>query len=177
MRGLPAQLSARWKQGTPIPQPPPEELCTGTEAPLWAGGGANSPFFQPRSRVRRGGMRVHHALRPEGSGAASSLLCGCLGVRGQQRPSLGGCRREAGGWPALCSQGTDRVEGRHPLFPYSGRTRILAGGFRQAACAPGCSPLPAGSMVTFSLLLPRPAEVTAATHSRYCCPRFRWAIR
>lgn len=43
--------------------------------------------------------------------------------------------------------------------------------------APGCLPLPAGSMVTFSLLLPRPAEVTAATHSRYCCPRFRWAIR
>lgn len=61
-------------------------------------------------------MRVHHALRPEGSGAASSLLCGCQGVRGQQRPSLGGCRREAGGRPALCSQGTDRVEGKHPLF-------------------------------------------------------------
>lgn len=35
------------------------------------------------------------------------------------------------------------------------------------------SPLPAGSMVTFSLLLPRPAEVTAATHSRYSCPQFK----
>lgn len=60
-----------------------------------------------------------------------------------------------------------------------GRTVILEGAFWQflpSAPAPGCSPLPAGSMVTFSLLFPRPAEVTAATHSRYCCPRFRWAI-
>lgn len=32
-------------------------------------------------------------------------------------------------------------------------------------------------MVTFSLLFPLPAEVTAATHSKYCCPLFRWAIR
>lgn len=60
-----------------------------------------------------------------------------------------------------------------------GRTIILEGAFwlfLPSTPAPGCLPLPAGSMVTFSLLLPRPAEVTAATHSRYCCPRFRWAI-
>lgn len=38
-------------------------------------------------------------------------------------------------------------------------------------------PFPAGSMVTFSLMLPRPAEVTAATQSMYCCPRCRWAMR
>lgn len=61
--------------------------------------------------------------------------------------------------------------------PYLGRHRILEGSFCPPAPALSFSPLPAGSMVTFSLLLPRPAEVTAATHSRYCCPRFRWAIR
>lgn len=64
--------------------------------------------------------------------------------------------------------------------PYWGEPEFWKGASRSfcpSAPAPRFSPLPAGSMVTFSLLFPLPAEVTAATHSRYCCPRFRWAMR
>lgn len=38
-------------------------------------------------------------------------------------------------------------------------------------------PFPAGSTVTFELMLPRPAVVTAAAQMWYCLPRERCVIR
>ena len=152
-RGPSRQLSAPWKQCTP-PQSPLEELS-------WAGVGSWGPGCITPSAP---GWRccLEPVVRLSGSQGAAEARSWCV-QEGGGRP------------PSPYSQVTDRVEGGHPLPGENQNSR--PGRLLPPAAVPGCSPLPAGSMVTFSLPLPRPAEVTAATHSRYCCPRFRWAIR
>lgn len=145
-------------QAGTLPQPS-EELGRR----VWGLQGATSPFSNPGESVEWAvGCSVHQsslkaAVRPSGQQGAAEAQTWRM--------------QEGGRGPA-----PDRVEGDSP-FVQNQNSRKEGLEASVPWPSPGRSPLPVGSTTTFSLLLPRPAEVTAATHSRYGCPRVRWAIR